>query len=120
MARIWKEPYRGQSAGPGWHIPKSRLRAPALDSQELIAVRVCSFTFYFISVEQLKAYLDYFSRKTHPSSRLRMPARADTWIHWEAQRWYERLPMYLFEEPKRQKVEKALTKALDLSQSGKL
>src|SRR5262245_21177458 len=120
MARIWKESYRGQFPGPGWHLPQSRLRAPALDPYEIIAVHVCSFTFYFISLEQLKAYLDYFSCKTHPGSRRIMPEEKHTWIHWEAQRWYERLPMYLFEEPKRQKVENALRKAFDLSKSGKL
>jgi hypothetical protein len=31
---------------------------------------------------------------------------------WEIERWFERLPMYLLEEPKRRKVVKALTKAL--------
>jgi len=32
-------------------------------------------------------------------------------IHGEAQRWFERLPMHLLEEPKRRKVLEALTRA---------
>lgn len=39
---------------------------------------------------------------------------------WEVERWFERLPMYLLEEPKRQKVFKALSKALELAESKKL
>jgi len=44
-----------------------------------------------------------------PSSRLSVGS-ADS---WEMQRWCERLPMYLSEEPKRQKIVKALTSALE-------
>jgi hypothetical protein len=39
---------------------------------------------------------------------------------WEVERWFERLPMYLLEEPKRQKVLKALSKALALAEIDKL
>ena len=39
---------------------------------------------------------------------------------WEVERWFERLPMYLLEEPKRQKVLKALHKTLALVETGKL
>jgi hypothetical protein len=39
-----------------------------------------------------------------------------TWLD----RWFERLPMYLLEEPKRQKVLKALSKALELAEANKL
>ena len=71
-------------------------------------VRVCSFTFEFHSIKQIEACLEYYSQKIHPSSRLNIGS-ADA---WEAQRWFERLPMYLLEEPKRQKVVKALCSAL--------
>ena len=36
------------------------------------------------------------------------------------ERWFERLPMYLLEEQKRQKVLKALHKTLTLLDGGKL
>jgi hypothetical protein len=39
---------------------------------------------------------------------------------WEVERWFERLPMYLLEEPKRQKVLKGLSRALALAEGGKL
>ena len=39
---------------------------------------------------------------------------------WEVERWFERLPMYLLEEPKRQKALKALHKTLALVEAGKL
>jgi hypothetical protein len=47
--------------------------------------------------------------------RLSVPGDMD---HWEAERWFERLPMYLLEEPKRLKVIKALERALTLAESG--
>ncbi len=71
-------------------------------------VAVCSFTFSFQSLDQLRACLRYYSRKLHPSGRINLGV-AD---HWEVQWWYERLPLYLREEPKRQKVVKALSRAL--------
>jgi hypothetical protein len=77
-------------------------------------VSVASFTFQFASVEQIKDYLAYYERKIHPSSIADIGS-AD---HWEAQRWFEKLPMYLLEEPKRSKVVKALRRALDLAEAG--
>jgi hypothetical protein len=71
-------------------------------------VRVCSFTFEFHSIEQIKLCLTYFEKKIHPSSRIDIDG-ADS---WEVQRWYERLPMYLLEEPKRQRLVKALMSAI--------
>jgi len=38
----------------------------------------------------------------------------------DVERWFERLPMYLLEEPKRQKVLKALCRAFALAETGKL
>jgi hypothetical protein len=86
-----------------------------------------SFTFRFATVAQLRECIAYYETKTHPSSRI--PAkeladdRGEDWKEqrgWEVERWFERLPMYLLEEPKRQKVLKALNKALNLVESGKL
>jgi hypothetical protein len=37
--------------------------------------------------------------------------------HWEAQRWFEQLPMYLLEDAKRKKVVAALQKALKLAET---
>jgi hypothetical protein len=85
-------------------------------------VYVVSFRFTFHSMEQLRACADYYSRRTHPTSRLPERLLAEDfggdWKKWkgwpgEAERWFERLPMYLLEEPKRKKVMKALADALD-------
>jgi hypothetical protein len=76
---------------------------------------------------QLKKYIQFFQIKTHPSSRVSARELAaqlgDDWREqrgWEVERWFERLPMYLLEEPKRQKVLKALQKALALEEASKL
>jgi hypothetical protein len=79
------------------------------------APKRASFTFRFFSIDQLRDCLAYYERKTHPSSRLPIAGDID---HWEAQRWFERLPMYLLEEPKRVKVVKALGRALTFAESG--
>ena len=95
--------------------------------RHLIVVRVASFTFRFGTVKQLRECLAYYKLRTHPSSRI--PAKTlaadlgEDWRElrgWEVERWFERLPMYLLEEPKRQKVIKALSKALALSEAKKL
>jgi len=70
-------------------------------------VCVCSFTFTFFSLEMLEEYVAYYSKKTLPSSRA-----SAIWVG-EPQTKFDRLPQYLREEAKRQKVVKALTKALN-------
>ena len=74
-------------------------------------VRVCGFTFAFGSVAQIETTLAYYARKIHPSSRL----PDSDWLRAEhdvAQRWFERLPQYLLEGPKRRRVIQALQRAL--------
>ncbi|MBW3637930.1 MAG: hypothetical protein KY445_15920 [Armatimonadetes bacterium] len=84
-------------------------------------VEVCSFTFHFRSVEHIEQYLAHFSRKIHPSSAdgahtKRPDSDWRDWnspvAHWERQSRFDELPLWLFEEPKRQKVVKALQRAI--------
>ncbi len=82
------------------------------EPKNILVVSVASFTFQFFSLRQLRDCRAYFSQKTHPSSRLPFGA-AD---HWEVQRWFERLPMYLLEDPKRRRVVRALTRALTFAE----
>jgi hypothetical protein len=98
-----------------------------LTPRHLIVVSVASFTFKFQTVEQLRECIRYYEKKIHPSSRI--PARRSAaylgkdWRKlrgWDVERWFERLPMYLLEEPRRQKVLKALSKALALAEAKKL
>jgi hypothetical protein len=81
--------------------------------KNVLMVHVASFTFHFLSVPQIQDCLAYYSRNIHPSSRISVGS-AD---HWEVQRWFELLPMYLLEEPKRVKVVKALEQALKVAES---
>lgn len=76
-------------------------------------MRVCSFKFVFHTVQQLRACLDYYSKKIHPTSRIPFEKLGDYGgDNSECQRWFDRLPMHLLEEPKRRKVVAALEKAL--------
>jgi len=116
--RIWREKSKGTVPYIYLKDAESLRRAPTLIANEMVFVDVASFTFRFVSLRQLNDYLAYYGKKIHPSSRLGGPGLSvDV---WETLRWNETLPMYLLEEPKRQKVVKALTKAKQLWKSGKL
>jgi hypothetical protein len=116
MAKIWKEirkdkePSIDHMSGAGLsEISKSK---DNLVQKYTYYVEVCGFTFEFASVEQIRIALQYYSQKTHSSSRITM----ERWMRSERdciQRWYERVPQYLLEKGKREKVVKALQKALD-------
>jgi hypothetical protein len=95
--------------------------------RHVIVVRVASFAFRFESVERLRECIKYYEKKTRPSSRIAAKTLATDlgkdWRElrgWDVERWFERLPMYLLEEPKRQKVLKTLSRALALAESGEL
>lgn len=113
MAQIWSEPFdwtkhQDQMFGVESSTADHH-RAPTLLQRQVYFVRVCSFTFQFHSPQQIQACLDYYNRKIQPSSR-RDIGTAD---HWECERWFERLPLFLREESKRQRVVKALRDALN-------
>lgn len=115
MARISTEPIR-RLDGKASLLPR-----------HAIIVRVASFTFRFGTEEQLRECIAYYEKKTHPSSRISAKTLAadlgEDWRKlrgWDVERWFERLPMYLLEEPKRQKVLKALSKTLALVEAKKL
>jgi hypothetical protein len=120
MPRIWKEKYDGRRYGDRNSKPQSSY-AITLDNRELICVNVCSFTFKFVSKDEIMEYIAFFQQKTHPTSRVPESRLPDCdFRHWHSQRWYERLPLYLQENAKREKVLKALQKALALIDTGKL
>jgi hypothetical protein len=135
MARIWTEPYDPQRhqapmarevpvRGGGPH-PAARLsRTPTLERHRVILVRVASFTFVFHTPEELRACLAFYARKLHPSGRSAAAANAVASgnVAWRrhVQRWHERLPLYLREEPKRLKVVAALSEALRRAETGEL
>ncbi len=89
-------------------LPPAAIGAPTLGPRRVLFVSVCAFTFEFHSLDQLRACLAFYARKHHPSRR-RDIGGAD---HWELERWFERLPLYLREESKRERVVAALQSAL--------
>lgn len=115
MSRHWREQTGGDKLRPG----------------SVFFVEVCGFTFRFGSIARLREALAFYRRKTHPTSRLPDPA----WVRREAQRdpagyrksidafiaaehavvqrWWERVPAYLQENGKRERVVKALERALE-------
>jgi hypothetical protein len=70
-------------------------------------VRVCSFTFSFANLDQLREAIRYFGQTVHPARR--EPGR-HLEHYW--QRWYERLPPGLVGGSKRVRVRHGLTAAL--------
>lgn len=118
MARIWKERFDSlkHSSVPD-ALPDAttsihrHLTAPTLIPHEIVFVHVCSFTFRFDSKAQLERVLAFYEQKILPSSRV-SESQLGGCDHWEAQRWFERLPQFLREEPKRQKVLRALREAV--------
>ncbi len=119
MARFWKQINRGCRFGdrrwdlrPNYSLP--------LDPKQEFCVNVCSFTFHFESKDEIEEYISFFERRIHPSGRLPVPEGADRFDRWHMQRWFERLPLYLQEGPKREKVLRALHEAVRLIDSGKL
>ncbi|HEV2277932.1 MAG TPA: hypothetical protein VGS02_07140 [Acidobacteriaceae bacterium] len=120
MARIWRESGDGRRFGDRTAEPLPHY-ARSLIKPDAICVHVCSFTFRFVSKDEIEEYIQFFQAKTHPTSRV--PARMlpnCNFRHWHSQRWYERLPLFLQEEPKREKVLKALKEAVVMIEAGKL
>lgn len=108
------EEREGNFVPPQYWRPLPSAHAGKLIARSIMNVTVASFTFQFASLDQIRDYLAYYERKTHSSSMEPIGA-AD---HWEVQRWFEKLPMFLLEESKRLKVVKALKRAVLLAEAG--
>jgi len=91
-------------------------RAPTLSPHRVLLVRVAGFTFEFHTLGQVRACLAFYERKLQPSGRSadRGSAVAEGKVSWrhEVQRWHERLPLYLRDEPARQEVVAAMRAAV--------
>jgi hypothetical protein len=112
MARFWKE--KLDSTRHRGYICSYTLGGDALPelSDNIIErcvyfVEVCSFTFQFASLAQIEECLAVFSQKIHPSS---MEPGITLEHYWQC--WEQRLPYWLFEEPKRLRVAKSLRRSL--------
>lgn len=113
MSKHWKEKLDPQKHRD--HMDPARVeQVDPLVERWAYFVRVCGFTFKFVSIQQLRECLAHFSQKLHPSGRLVQPRPGGHSVD----PWHERLPMRLFEESKRQRVVKALTRALNEFEAG--
>jgi hypothetical protein len=118
MARITMEDFDSTRHGNlMWYIDDAQrkrfARAPAVVLYKVCLVDVCGFRFVFHSLAQLRLCREYYSQEHQPSSRLAVYDKNLGGDHWEFQRWFEKLPQYLLEKPKRAKVVAASTQALD-------
>jgi hypothetical protein len=127
VARFWKEPYlferaaalgiRDYEDAPVLGVDLAACSDPAFRAwpRWIFYVEVCQFTFAFFSLDMIREYLGFYSRKVLPSSRFydppyskgRTPAVND-----KGQTMFERLPLRLRQESKRVRVVKALERAL--------
>lgn len=101
-------------------------------------VKVCGFTFKAENLDQIREMIEYYSKKTHPTSRRPDPGEIDTIVRdkglprstvieqyrnemrWHpecAQRWFEKVPKHLEGEKYRHRVVKALTEAVEYFES---
>lgn len=116
MARFWREPYSEEKARQiGIHDFEGAPLLGPPKARWVYYVAVCGFTFAFFSLDMIREYLDFFSRKVVPSSRFSGASRFSSGAAasvGDDQTRFERLPVWLREEPKRQKVVKALERAL--------
>lgn len=108
MAKIWKEPFDIKRHEDHRFAGGRQQRQVNVREPWAYFVKVAGFTFEFVSLDQIKECLTFYSQKIQPSSRTEIfePEKGQ----WQL--WSERLPLYLREEPKRIKVVKALTEAL--------
>ena len=117
VARIWKgqrksaaDPMSGGYTTSPHPAPRARRpRDPVLDPAPCYFVRVCGFTFEFWSAGHIASALGYYRRKVRPGSRV-----GGNWgEHDVTQRWYERLPLELQQNGKRERVVAALERAME-------
>lgn len=117
MAKISIEDFdRTKHPNHMWYIDNEQLtryeHTGGLTPYKVCVVEVRGFQFIFHSSMQVELCLDYYSRRIHPSSRLPVYKENLGGDHWETQRWFEKLPLFLLENANRQKVIATLERAL--------
>lgn len=118
MARWWSEPLdaeRHRDFMSTYHAGGVPIEPPRdrLIERRVFFVEAAGFTFQFASLEQIRAALGYFEQRVHSGSR-----RPGVELEHYWQRWFERLPQWLSEEPRRARVVSALSRALQAFEAG--
>lgn len=93
---------------------RSRRVYPRTHVCEIYVVQVCGFEFRFYDAEDVSEYIDWFSKKIHPSTRC-----SSFGDHWEAQTKFTMLPGFIKSGSRRERVLKALMKAQDKFGNGR-
>ena len=112
MSRHWREKlnpkkhrdYMISVGDGGFPIKPSK---DNLITHHVYFVQVVGFTFQFSSIAQIYEALEYCKQKTYPST-----IKPEIFLEHYWQKWYERLPKGLLKGTKRDKVVKALEKAI--------
>jgi hypothetical protein len=110
MAKIWREELdlkRHRDFVSGHQDAGGVPIDPHASDGWVYFVRECSFTFQFVTIDQIRECRDYFGARLH-SARRRSGITLEH--HW--QRWFERLPPGLVADPKRTRILEALERAL--------
>jgi len=120
MAKIWKEPFDASrhrdfmtTSHTGGFLPGDGSGGldhehPLMQPHSVYFVREGDFTFQFHSLDQLRECLEYFSAQVHESTRTPGPILEHYW-----NLWFERLPSGLMSGQRKQRIVKALTRALE-------
>lgn len=116
MSRHWKQRYsQAAASAAGIHDHEGTEVVGRKDAQWIFYVRECGFTFTFFSIEMLKEYLDFYSRKTLPTSRfcgMSAFSNGPAASVGDGQSKFERLPGILRSGSKRGRIVRALERAL--------
>lgn len=106
MARTWIEPYSTEK-----HINHMSEVCSAIDPHgQVIVVEEGMYRLEFLSLEQLKVAIDFFSKKDGGSTRL----NASGGDHWEFQSWQCKLPAGINNKQYRPRILHALESAMAL------
>lgn len=80
----------------------------------LYFVHVCSFRFVFVSLSQINEYREFYALPLKPSFRYTDAANGEhnLWANVRQRSYFHKLPLYLWENGKRERVVAALDRAI--------
>ncbi len=102
VSRHWVETLTRLKRVRGYGSPSNyrHLDNLKLATRKIYKVSVCRFEFVFTDLNEIREYIEYYSSKTHPSTRAYVGA-AD---HWEVQTRFTSLPRSLMNNHNRPRV----------------
>ena len=118
MSKHWREPLDPKRHVDHHFAGGPRPREAETGEAYAYFVEVCRFTFELASLEQIEACVAFFERRIQPSSSLvrdfqgssKLPVCQLEKGHYE--RWHERFPARILKGSKRDRIVRALQRAL--------